>query len=181
MLKAMLSLLLAFTASSLALSQDADEPITSENSPIKYAIYSSAWGQRSNAGLRIVAQNIGEDATRIDSIVFEDEDIPSNKLHFDIGLEVAPTSWAEIEFDYQDLLFGNACVERTMTEDWKLAEISNYTLNPSVRGLIIEDSESFRIYQCVRNVFVTLTNLETQEQESFYEWVMYHFERRVDF
>ncbi|MDX1491182.1 MAG: hypothetical protein R3332_07835 [Pseudohongiellaceae bacterium] len=181
MFKATLSLLLSLVVSSSALAAQDDGPTTSEDSPIKYAIYSSAWGQRSNAGLRVVAQNTSEKAVQLNTITFEDEDNAGNRHSFDIELEVPAMGWAEVEFDYKDLLFGNECVDRIMSEDWKLVEISNYTLNPSVRGLIIEDSDSFRIYQCVRNVFVTITEMDTEKEESFYEWIMYHFERKIEF
>lgn len=181
--KAMFSLLFALAASSPVIAQDADSNAAaanlSEDSPIKYAIYSSAWGERSNAGLRVVAQNLSDHTVFLDSILFEDEDTSGESKRFEIDLTVPPSGWAETEFAFQDLLFGNECIERIMQEDWKLVEISNYTLNPSVRGLIIQDSDSFRIYQCVRNVFVSVKNVDTQEEESFYEWIMYHFERKI--
>lgn len=179
--KAMFSLLIALAASSPAISQDADGKAAnqSEDSPVKYAIYSSAWGERSNAGLRVVAQNLSDHTVFLDSILFEGEGSAGEEKSFEIDLAVPPNGWAETEFAYQDLLFGNECIERIMTEDWKLVEISNYTLNPSVRGLIIQDSDSFRIYQCVRSVFVTMKDLETQEENSFFEWIMYHFERKI--
>jgi hypothetical protein len=182
--KAMISLLIALAASSPVNSQEADSSLFSEEtdfSPIKYAIYSTAWGESSNAGLRVVAQNMSDHTVFLDSILFESEDSTAVSNTFEIDLTVPPHGWAETAFDYQDLLFGDECVERTMTEDWKLVEISNYTLNPSVRGLIIQDSDSFRIYQCVRSVFVTLKDLDTQEDKSFYEWIMYHFERKLTY
>ncbi|MDO8271093.1 MAG: hypothetical protein Q7U82_04120, partial [Gammaproteobacteria bacterium] len=73
------------------------------------------------------------------------------------------------------------CISDTMAENWKLVEISNYTLNPSVRGLIIEDTDSFRIYQCVRNVTLHWQDPVSGTNTEFTEWVMYHFERRREF
>ncbi|MBQ13694.1 MAG: hypothetical protein CMQ17_04765 [Gammaproteobacteria bacterium] len=65
-----------------------------------------------------------------------------------------------------------------MEESWKLVEISNYTLNPSVRNLIIEDTDSFRIYQCVKTVTTDWIDLSTAEAHRYNEWVLYHFESR---
>ena len=39
-----------------------------------------------------------------------------------------------------------------MDSNWRLVDVSNYTLNPSVRNLIIENTDSFRIYQCVESI-----------------------------
>lgn len=148
------------------------------DSPLKYAIYSSAWGESSNAGLRLVAQNRSDNPILLDSILFSDELTPARESRLEVNLTVPPQAWAEIELPYQDLLFGNVCITRTMAENWKLVEVSNYTLNPSVRGLIIEDTDSFRIYQCVRNVFVRWLDPDTGDTTEYAEWVMYHFERR---
>ncbi|GIT21748.1 MAG: hypothetical protein CM1200mP40_14300 [Gammaproteobacteria bacterium] len=86
--------------------------------------------------------------------------------------------YAEEEFEYIDLLRGDECIDRTLEENWRLAEVSNYTLNPSVRNLIIENTESFRIYQCVENVKTTWTNITTNNQFEVTEWVLFHFETR---
>lgn len=150
--------------------------------PVKYAIYSSAWGIRSNAGLRLVAQNQGDYEVRLESILFRDEHNPGLGQSLEVGLTVPPHGWAESEMPYTDLLTGNTCVDRTLeADDWELVEISNYTLNPSVRGLIIQNSETFRIYQCVRPVIISWHNLENGVSSEYTDWVMYHFERRVEF
>lgn len=146
--------------------------------PIKYAIYSSAWGTSSDAGLRLIAQNLSEHEIILESVLFQDEENPLKQTRLALELTVHPHAWAEKEMSYVDLLFGSECIGKTMQEDWKLVEISNYTLNPSVRGLIIEDTDSFRIYQCVRNVQVNWLDTETGETRDYTEWVMYHFERR---
>ena len=148
------------------------------DSPLKYAIYSSAWGENSNAGLRLVAQNRSDNPILLDSILFSDETTPARESRLNVSLTVPPQGWAEVELPYLDLLFGSVCLTRTMAENWKLVEVSNYTLNPSVRGLIIEDTDSFRIYQCVRNVFVRWLDPQSGEATEYAEWVMYHFERR---
>ena len=166
------------TASQSALSQDLTAPGSDEDYLIKYAIYSSAWNVSSNAGLRIVAQNQSEHNVVLQSVLFQDEDDPSIQRRLPLNMEVPAGKWAEKEIDYLNLLFGSECISRTMAEEWKLVEISNYTLNPSVRGLIIEDSDSFRIYQCVRTVHVSWLDTETNEQNDHNEWVMYHFERQ---
>ena len=73
-----------------------------------------------------------------------------------------------------------------MESNWRLAEISNYTLNPSVRNLIIEDTDSFRIYQCVETIITRWQVLgDSQGAESVAaeslekeEWILFHFETR---
>ena len=40
--------------------------------PIKYAIYSTAWGTNSNAGLRLVTQNQSEHTVSLRSVLFSD-------------------------------------------------------------------------------------------------------------
>lgn len=157
------------------------DPLTaaqeSFESPVKYAIYSAAWHLNSNAGLRVVAQNQSESAIKLESILFRDESGTQADTKLQLDMEVPAQAWAEVELPYQDLLSGNDCVNRTMEDDWKLVEISNYTLNPSVRGLIIENTRSFRIYQCVRNVRTAWYNPEDGTEQSQNQWLMYHFER----
>jgi len=93
-----------------------------------------------------------------------------------IELSLPAGNWAETELPYIDLLGGNECINNTLQDRWRLMEISNYTLNPSVRGLIIEDTVSFRIFQCVRPVRLTVLDEADQAHEENL-WVMYHFER----
>lgn len=181
MSKATIAILLALSTSTQVMGQSLTAPVGSAQEgdyPIKYAIYSTAWGSSSNAGLRVVAQNLSDHAIVLESVLFQDEEDPTTQTSLSLDLTVSPNAWAEKEMAYVDLLFGNDCIERTMQEDWKLVEISNYTLNPSVRGLIIEDTDSFRIYQCVRNVQINWRDLKTGEESDYTEWVMYHFERR---
>lgn len=178
--KASIAILIALSAASQAFAQGLSAPVNSTQEadyPIKYAIYSSAWGTRSDAGLRLVAQNLSEHEIILESVLFQDEEDPKTQAKLALDLTVRPNAWAEKEMSYVDLLFGNDCIGQTMHQDWKLVEISNYTLNPSVRGLIIEDTDSFRIYQCVRNVRVSWVDTETGEKSDYTEWVMYHFER----
>jgi hypothetical protein len=145
--------------------------------PVKYAIYSSAWHLSTNAGLRIVAQNQSEEPIELRKIVFRDEAGEHEDTELDLQMLVPPLGWAEKQIAYIDLLAGSSCVARTMKDDWKLVEISNYTLNPSVRGLIIEDTRSFRIYQCVRSVRTFWYNQQNQQAMNAPQWLMYHFER----
>ena len=70
-----------------------------------------------------------------------------------------------------------------MDSNWRLAEVSNYTLNPSVRNLIIENTDSFRIYQCVETISmrwreVTGDSIDVSKTEE--SWILYHFETRQD-
>ena len=184
----MLSMLVSLAIAGPALAQEPSDsrPTPQQardlDSPVKYAIYSSAWGVRSNAGLRLVAQNLSDDSVELHSILFQDENDPAREKNLEIDLTIPAHGWAESEMPYADLLFGNNCVDRTLQgNDWELVEISNYTLNPSVRGLIIENSDSFRIYQCVRTVQINWRNLQNGISTEHSEWVMYHFERRAEF
>ncbi len=183
MQKATLCMLIALAITDSALAQGAvtaAAPAESD-SPIKYAIYSSAWGEKSNAGLRLVAQNQTDHAVKLNSILFSDESNAAITTSLAIDLIVPAQAWAETEMPYVDLLSGSQCISDTMTENWKLVEISNYTLNPSVRGLIIEDTDSFRIYQCVRAVTLYWQDPASGASTEFTEWLMYHFERRREF
>lgn len=158
------------------LRSEAQDPLgvdtASREFPVMYAFYSPAWSVSSNAGLRLVAENQGNQAVTLQSIEFRGEVVTP----VEINLQIPARSWAETEIPYIDLLSGNECINNTLQDRWRLMEISNYTLNPSVRGLIIEDTISFRIFQCVRPVQLNL-GLEdgTTHQENL--WVMYHFER----
>ncbi|MDO9478911.1 MAG: hypothetical protein Q7L07_19540 [Pseudohongiella sp.] len=145
--------------------------------PVKYAIYSPAWHLSTNAGLRVVAQNQSDSPIELRSILFRDEIGNVGDSELKLNMLIASGKWAELQLPFQDILSGNECVKRTMADDWKLVEISNYTLNPSVRGLIIEDTRSFRIYQCVRSVRTTWVNPENNNEQVDNQWLMYHFER----
>ncbi len=175
----MLCLLFA-SALTIAHTASAQRPVAGDaEPPVKYAIFSPAWNQSSNAGLRIVAQNLTSEPVELVSVVFHDEEDPAVQATVELNLEVPAKGWAERQLPYLDLLFGNQCIARTAEQDWRLVEISNYTLNPSVRGLIIEDTDSFRIYQCVRAVQTTWLEMGEEHQQS--EWVLYHYERRSQF
>jgi len=145
---------------------------TSRSFPIMYAFYSPAWSVSSNAGLRLVVENRSSSALTLQSIEFRG-DVQSS---VNIELSLPAGNWAETELPYIDLLGGNECINNTLQDRWRLMEISNYTLNPSVRGLIIEDTVSFRIFQCVRPVRLTVLDEAGQAHEENL-WVMYHFER----
>jgi len=152
-------------------------------SPIKFALYSAAWGGTTNDGMRVVVHNQTESPITLESLGFvqqaEGEPAPQT-LDLAIDLQVPAGGYADQEFGYINLLEGNECVERSLADNWRLTEISNYTLNPSVRNLIIEDTDSFRIYQCVQSVLTTWTHTATGETFSNAEWVLFHFESRRD-
>lgn len=160
---------------------DPSDPLTqaqrSFEHPVKYAIYSAAWYMNSNAGLQIIAHNEGNTAYKLEKVVFADESGGMSETEIMLDLEIPANGWADTQLPYVDLLSGNDCVSNTMDEDWKLVEISNYTLNPSVRGLIIEDTRSFRIFQCVRSVQSYWQDAESEESVMRQQWLMYHFER----
>jgi hypothetical protein len=145
--------------------------------PVKYAIYSAAWHLTSNAGLRIVAQNQSEIPIKLQKVIFPDEIGEEGDTELQLEMLIPAGGWAETQIPYQNILTGNDCVNRTMQDDWRLVEISNYTLNPSVRGLIIEDTRSFRIYQCVRRVRTVWADENTDAETISSQWLMYHFER----
>ena len=128
-----------------------------------------------------MAHNTTGDDIRLESITFLKEDLAGASVELELGLRVPAMGYAEMEFNYNDLLQNNECIERTLAEDWRLAEISNYTLNPSVRNLIIQDTDSFRIYQCVETVHTRWTRLSTNELVEYEEWVLFHFESRSSF
>lgn len=152
-----------------------------EPADIKFALYSSGWGENTDDGLRLVVNNRTEKSVRLNAIEFlsSSEDYDPVRITFD--LNVPASAYAETEIDYIDLLGGDECIERTIAENWKLVEISNYTLNPSVRNLIIEDTASFRIYQCVKSVRIQWTDLASNQETLIEEWVLFHFETRRDF
>lgn len=152
-----------------------------EETDLKFAFYSSAWGENTNDGLRLVAFNKTADPVRLNSISFLDAVDGEPQTLIPIGLNVPAGGYADLELDYVDLLSGDECIDRTLAENWRLVEISNYTLNPSVRNLIIEDTDSFRIYQCVKTVFTDWTDLTTNARHLYEEWVLYHFETRRSF
>lgn len=155
-----------------------------EESPLKFAFYSPSWGGRSGlnllAGLRLVVDNQTSSPIRLEYIEFQADVENNTPRQVAINLDVAARNLGEKELTYTDLLSLNQCVTRTLEGSWRLVEISNYTLNPSVRRLIIEDTSAFRIYQCVSRVKTSWVNTETGEQTAIEEWVLYHFESKPD-
>lgn len=151
-----------------------------EETEIKFAFYSSAWGENTDDGLRVVAHNQTDTPIRLNTIELHGNEERTESILIDLGLEVPSGGYADMEIDYIDLLSNDACIDRTMLENWKLVEISNYTLNPSVRNLIIENTDSFRIYQCVKTISTSWTNLSSNQLIEYDEWVLFHFETRRD-
>lgn len=149
-----------------------------EESDLKFAIYSRAWGGNTNDGMRVVINNQTGSAVQLHSVIFLKDGTPAKQVGLDLDVEVPSQGYAESDLEYIDLLADDECVSRTLSENWRLAEISNYTLNPSVRGLIIEDTDSFRIYQCVETVLTSWTDLRSNTRYEQEEWVLFHFESR---
>ncbi len=144
---------------------------------VKFAFYSASWQENNRDLLRVVAFNPLATEVRIESIDFVDLQAPGGgSLELRLGLDVPAGGYAEREMEYVDLLGESECIRDTLAGDWRLVEISNYTLNPSVRNLIIENTESFRIYQCVRNVETRISEAATGAMTETREWVLYHFE-----
>jgi len=152
-----------------------------EETELKFAFYSSAWGENTDDGLRLVAYNQTKNQIQLTSISFLKTDEESEPVNINLNLTVPALGYADVDLPYIDLLLGNKCIDRTMMENWKLVEVSNYTLNPSVRNLIIEDTDSFRIYQCVENVSTTWTELSNFTEREYEEWVLFHFENRREY
>lgn len=151
-----------------------------EETKVKFAFYSSAWGENTDDGLRLVAFNQTVNPIQLNSIVVHGSDEESEEIIIEIDLEVPSGGYADKDLNYINLLSGDECIDRTMEENWKLVEISNYTLNPSVRNLIIENTDSFRIYQCVKTVSTSWTNLNSNQLKQYDEWVLFHFESKRD-
>ena len=151
-----------------------------KNSKIKFALFSAAWGENTSDELRIVAFNQSSSTVELKSLDFINLPEESQKITLFFDLKILPQKYAEAEIHLSDLLNGDGCVNRSIEQNWKLAEISNYTLNPSVRNLIIEDTNSFRIHQCIRNINVFLRDPANGKTTGYGEWVLYHFESRVD-
>jgi len=175
MLRSLGTTLIAFSLASIAAAAELQD-----ESEIKFAFYSSAWGENTDDGLRLVAHNQTEGPIRIDAITFSKASDDIEPIVLQMALEVPAAGYADAEFKYIDLLTGDECIERTMNGDWRLVEVSNYTLNPSVRNLIIENTNSFRIYQCVESVTTSWTDLSLNVSTDTKEWVLFHFESRID-
>ena len=142
---------------------------------VKFAFYSASWQVDTQDLLRVVAFNPLDSAVRIESIDFVDIEAPGGSLVLSLNLDVPAGGYAELEMEYVDLLGQGECVSETLAGNWRLVEISNYTLNPSVRNLIIENTESFRIYQCVQTIETRITEA-AGASSVIREWVLYHFE-----
>ena len=155
-----------------------------EESELKFAFYSAAWGENTDDGLRLVVSNQSSVGVVLEEVRFlKTPEFSDDDILLKVGLAVPAGRYAEAEFRYTDLLSNNECIQRTMDGNWRLAEVSNYTLNPSVRNLIIENTDSFRIYQCVETISTrwreiagdSLDVIKTEES-----WILYHFETRQD-
>lgn len=173
------------SAIALALCALAASPIRAQSDsaavaepPVKFALFSAAWGENTDDGLRLVAQNLSPGAIRLDEISFIDLPVAEDETRLRVSLTLPAQRYAQTDLPLTDLLSGDECVARTMAEGWKLVEISNYTLNPSVRNLIIENTNSFRIYQCVRSARLTWFDASAQAEKQQEGWVLYHFESR---
>lgn len=175
MLRSLGTTLIAFSLANSAITAELQE-----ESEIKFAFYSSAWGENTDDGLRLVAYNQTSNPIRIDTITFSEASEESGPITLPTNLDVPALGYADAEFEYVDLTTGDECIERTMAGSWKLVEVSNYTLNPSVRNLIIENTDSFRIYQCVKSVTTSWTDLSLGISKQKQEWVLFHFESRTD-
>jgi hypothetical protein len=165
------------------LNAQAQSAVIAEDQPqdfserIKFALFSAAWGENTDDGLRVVAQNLTTAPLQLEQIRFLDLPREGEQIDLDLSLQLEAGKYAQTTLPPLDLLSGDECVTRTMADNWKLVEISNYTLNPSVRNLIIENTNSFRIYQCVRSVELLWREADSEAIRAE-GWVLYHFESR---
>ncbi len=156
---------------------DSGDALAVEPEPdVRFAIYSGVWSGLSDAGLRIVARNASTRALQLESLALAQAS--GGQPALSVALAIPAEGWAEVETAYVDLVSDDPCVADSLRDEWKLMEISNYPLHPSVRGLIIEDSQSFRIFQCIRGVTLRWLDSSTGEKWESEEWLLYHFERR---
>ena len=151
---------------------------------LKFAFYSAAWGENTDDGLRLVVSNQSSVGVVLEEVRFlKKPEAADDDILLRVGLTVPAGRYAEAEFRYTDLLSDNECIQRTMDSNWRLVEVSNYTLNPSVRNLIIENTDSFRIYQCVETIRTRWreTSGDARDVSKAEEgWILYHFETRQD-
>lgn len=154
------------------------EERSEDESDIRFALYSAAWGENANEAIRLLAFNNTQNRVQLNTISFQRLREDDADVTITVNLEIPAQRYAELLLPNVELLSGDDCVDRTLAENWKLVEISNYTLNPSVRNLIIENTNSFRIYQCEQSVLTSWVNLDTNQQHQYKEWVLYHFETR---
>jgi hypothetical protein len=165
------------------LNAQAQSAVIAEDQPqdfserIKFALFSAAWGENTDDGVRVVAQNLTTAPLQLEQIRFLDLPREGEQIDLDLSLQLEAGKYAQTTLPPLDLLSGDECVTRTMADNWKLVEISNYTLNPSVRNLIIENTNSFRIYQCVRSVELLWREADSEAIRAE-GWVLYHFESR---
>ena len=155
-----------------------------EESPVKFALYSPSWGSNSGAsllsGMRLVIDNRTESPVQLESIEFQSDVEGIDTRLLEVDMQIPAGGFGEKELPYLDLLSMNQCVTNTLEANWRLVEISNYTLNPSVRRLIIQDTSAFRIYQCISTVKSNILDPTTGERTIKNEWVLYHFESRQE-
>jgi hypothetical protein len=165
------------------LNAQAQSAVIAEDQPqdfserIKFALFSAAWGENTDDGVRVVAQNLTTAPLQLEQIRCLDLPREGEQIDLDLSLQLEAGKYAQTTLPPLDLLSGDECVTRTMADNWKLVEISNYTLNPSVRNLIIENTNSFRIYQCVRSVELLWREADSEAIRAE-GWVLYHFESR---
>ena len=155
-----------------------------KESKLNFAFYSSAWGENTHDGLRLVVRNQGSLDVVLEEVTFiKSPEDAEDDIVVSIELNVPAGRYADAELRYMELLSNNDCIRRTMESNWRLAEVSTYTLNPSVRNLIIENTDSFRIYQCVETI-VTRWRETTEDSRDVVKaeesWILYHFETRQD-
>lgn len=186
-----LSIITSFTSAAVYGADEVDnsELLRYNEAPIKFSLTSDSWGGNVNTGIRLFANNVSERPLQLNSVFLEGDKEESRLLPdeddfmLSIDIEVSAGKWAETMIDYIDLSYGTDCIEEALHDDgsqWKLVEISNYALNPSVRSRIIENTDSFRIFSCPRQVEMTWQDPESGQSYAEAIWVLYHFETKLE-
>ena len=87
-------LLLFFPVAIVAAEETAE---LQEETELKFAIYSSAWGENTDDGLRIVAFNQTQGEIRLNSIVFPKSTEDTEPVSLQLALDVPSFGYADIE------------------------------------------------------------------------------------
>lgn len=180
---------MAATLSYGAEAVDNSELLSYNEAPIKFSLTSDSWGGNVNTGIRLFANNVSQRLLHLNSVFMAGDEAETrlqpeeDDYMLTLDVDVRAGKWAEVMLDFIDLSFGTDCIEEALHGEgsqWKLVEISNYALNPSVRSRIIEDTNSFRIFSCPRQV--RMEWLDPESGQSFAEdiWVLYHFETKLE-
>ena len=69
-----------------------------EETDIKFAFYSSAWGAPTDDGMRLIVYNQTRENLRLDSIEFLKDEQTADPILIETNLDIPPLGYAEEEF-----------------------------------------------------------------------------------